>query len=138
MYTSTTQIRVRYADTDQMGYVYYGKYAEYYEVGRVEAMRSLGFTYADLEKRHKVLMPVAKLEIKYKRPAYYDDLLTIETDVLEMPDSFMEFETRIKNEEGNVINVGKVLLAFISDKGERLTVPPVLANPLKKYFNKEQ
>lgn len=135
MYTSTTKIRVRYADTDQMGYVYYGKYAEYYEVGRVEAMRALGFTYADLEKVHKVLMPVAKLEIKYRRPAYYDNLLTIETKVVEMPDSFMRFETNIYNEEGELINVGKVLLAFISDKGERLRVPAVLENPLKEYFN---
>lgn len=135
MYTSTTKIRVRYADTDQMGYVYYGKYAEYYEVGRVEAMRALGFTYADLEKVHKVLMPVAKLEIKYRRPAYYDNLLTIETNVVEMPDAFMRFETKIYNEEGELINIGKVLLAFISDKGERLRVPPVLENPLKQYFN---
>ena len=78
MYTATTQIRVRYGETDQMGYLYYGFYALYYEVGRAEAIRELGFTYRQLEEMG-VMMPVAELNAQYFRPALYDDLITVKT-----------------------------------------------------------
>ena len=83
MYTSETNIRVRYAETDQMGVVYYGNYAQYYEVGRVESIRQLGFSYADLEKTG-VIMPVVEMHSKYLRPALYDNLLTIKTTLKEL------------------------------------------------------
>jgi acyl-CoA thioester hydrolase len=74
------QIRARYAETDQMRFVYYGNYAQYFEVGRVEFLRSRGLSYKDLEAEG-VMMPVVELNIKYKRPAKYDDLLTIRSQV---------------------------------------------------------
>jgi len=78
LFTHSTQIRVRYGETDQMGFLYYGNYALYYEVGRAEAIRSLGFTYRQLEDMG-VMMPVVELNSQYFRPALYDDLITVET-----------------------------------------------------------
>ena len=73
-----TKVRVRYGETDQMGYCYYGNYAQYFEVGRVEALRSLGCSYKALEDQG-IMLPVSEYNVKYKRPAYYDDELTIQT-----------------------------------------------------------
>src|ERR1700761_2513306 len=84
MYESTTQVRVRYAETDQMNVVYYGNYAQYFEVGRVEAIRQLGFSYKDLEATG-IIMPVVEFTAKYLRPARYDDLLTIRTTIQDWP-----------------------------------------------------
>ncbi|MBP6403824.1 MAG: acyl-CoA thioesterase, partial [Bacteroidia bacterium] len=84
MYTSEIQVRVRYAETDQMGYVYYGNYAAYFEVARVEALRSLGFSYKKLEE-DGLMLPVLDFSVKYFKPAYYDDVLTIKTTIRELP-----------------------------------------------------
>ena len=93
MFTSTTEIRVRYGETDQMGYLYYGNYALYYEVGRTDAIRSLGLTYKALEEMG-VALPVAELHINYYRPAFYDDLITVKTMLKEMPEnSKIQFHT---------------------------------------------
>ena len=78
MYTTEVKIRVRYAETDRMGYVYYGNYATYFEVARVESLRNLGFSYRSLEDEG-ILLPVLDFSIRYRRPAYYDDELTIKT-----------------------------------------------------------
>ncbi|HRU61004.1 MAG TPA: thioesterase family protein, partial [Bacteroidia bacterium] len=78
MYQHETRFRVRYGETDRMGYVYYGNYATYYEVGRVEALRSLGFSYRSLEDSG-VLLPVSDFSVRYRKPAYYDDLLVLTT-----------------------------------------------------------
>ncbi|MDX2286967.1 MAG: thioesterase family protein [Bacteroidia bacterium] len=107
-----TQVRVRYGETDRMGYVYYGKYAEYFEVGRAELVRHLGIPYKYVEDRG-ILMPVAELDIRYKRPAYYDDLLTIRTSVPELPRSSFPTAYEIRNEAGELIVTGFVRLAFI-------------------------
>ena len=93
MFEHTHQLRVRYAETDQMAYVYYGNYAQYCEVGRVEAMRSLGLSYAKMEAEWGVMMPVMKMEMEFKRPAFYDELLTIVTTIPELPDKEIIFET---------------------------------------------
>jgi len=84
MYTHESQIRVRYGETDQMGYCYYGNYAQYYEVGRVEALRDLGFAYKSLEE-DGIMLPVLDFQIKYLKPAHYDDLLTIRTIIRKEP-----------------------------------------------------
>jgi len=86
MYAHEIQLRVRYGETDQMGYLYYGRYAEYYEVGRVELIRSLGLTYKDLEEQHGIWLPVASLDMRFVRPAYYDDLLTVRSELRKLPD----------------------------------------------------
>ena len=80
MYAYDTPIRVRYGETDQMGYLYYGHYAQYYEVGRVETIRSLGLSYKEMEDVHGIWLPVVSLEMRFVRPAHYDDLLTVHSD----------------------------------------------------------
>jgi acyl-CoA thioester hydrolase len=85
-----TTVRVRYGETDQMGYCYYGNYAQYLEIGRVEALRSIGIRYKDLEN-DGVMLPVLDFQIKYISPAKYDDLLTIETTIEEVTGSRIFF-----------------------------------------------
>ncbi|MDW3647653.1 MAG: thioesterase family protein [Bacteroidia bacterium] len=117
MISHETFVRVRYGETDQMAYVYYGKYAEYFEVGRVELIRSIGITYKEIEEKG-ILMPVADLEVHYKFPARYDELLKIKTTIPEKPRASFLTEYEIFNEEGKLVVTGKVKLAFF-DK-ERL------------------
>src|SRR5215471_16826613 len=98
MYESSTQLRVRYAETDQMNVVYYGNYAQYFEVGRVESIRQLGYTYKDMEASG-VIMPVVEMYVRYLRPATYDDLLTVKTKLRELPDGHrIEFFQDVYNE----------------------------------------
>jgi acyl-CoA thioester hydrolase len=113
VYISEIKIRVRYSETDQAGFVYYGNYAQYYEVGRVEALRQLGYTYKGLEESG-IVMPVLSMNIKYIRPAHYDDLLTIKTIIREAPVTRMNFEYEILNESGTLLNKGETTLVFIS------------------------
>ncbi len=112
MIEHVTHVRVRYADTDQMGYVYYGKYAEYFEVGRVELIRSLGISYREIEDRG-IMLPVASLEIHYLSPALYDELLTIKTIIPEIPRSSLLTEYEVIKPDQNLAVKGKVKLAFI-------------------------
>ena len=135
MYSSETQIRVRYAETDQMGVVYYGNYAQYYEVGRVEAIRQLGFAYADME-RTGVIMPVVEMHCKYLRPALYDNLLTVKTILKELPlHHKIEFHQEVYNEQGNLLNTGKVVLYFLEAKTmQRTTMPAAMKERLAVFF----
>lgn len=84
MFTTETQLRVRYAETDQMGVVYHSNYFPYFETARAESIRQLGFTYADMEKMG-IIMPVIEVQCRYLRPALYDDLLTIKVILKELP-----------------------------------------------------
>lgn len=135
MYESLTQVRVRYAETDQMNVVYYGNYAQYFEVGRVESIRQLGYTYKDMEASG-VIMPVVEFSIKYLRPATYDDLLTIKTTVRELPkDHRIEFFQEVYNEEGKMLTAGKVILFFLDASTRKKTVmPELLRKKLEPYF----
>jgi len=102
--TSKTQYRVRYADTDQMGVVYYGNYARLFEIGRTEMIREMGMPYMELEESG-IMMPVYSVESKYRDVIKYDELITIETTVREMPSARMEFFHRIFNEAGKLVNM---------------------------------
>lgn len=134
MYISETQIRVRYAETDQMGYVYYGNYPAYYEVGRTEALRQLGTTYHFLESKG-VMMPVASLSMKYIKPAKYDDLLTIKTIIKELPKMRMHFFYEVYNMDGELLNVGESVLAFVAVERMRpVACPDWLLEIFKKAF----
>ena len=125
------QIRVRYAETDQMRCVYYGNYAQYFEVGRVEFLRSRGLSYKDLEAEG-VMMPVVELNIKYKRPAKYDDLLTIRSQVAALTDKRVVFKQEVFSESDKLLTEGKVELAFIDSK----TMRPINCPPhLREMFN---
>src|SRR5688572_29427719 len=118
MYVSETTIRVRYGETDQMGYVYYGNYAMYYEVGRVESLRQLGLTYKSLEEMG-IMMPVLENHSRYKMPARYDELLTVRTTIKEMPGTRITFFYEICNEEKGLVNEGETQLVFIDMKTNR-------------------
>ncbi|OEK03310.1 thioesterase [Roseivirga sp. 4D4] len=135
MYSASTQIRVRYAETDQMSYVYYGNYAMYYEVGRVEALRQLGFQYKSLEEQG-IMMPVHDLQCKYLSPAKYDELLTVKVIIRELPKVRMIFEYEVLNEEGTLVNEGKTTLVFINMETNRpCRAPEALTEVLKPYFS---
>lgn len=130
-----TKARVRYGETDQMGYLYYGNYALYYEVGRVELIRSLGLTYKILEEEHGILMPVVSMNCRYVRPALYDELLTISTSLRKMPENFITFHHEIRNEAGKLLNGGSVRLCFINSVSNKsIPAPEYLTQKLKKYF----
>ena len=137
MLSQKVSIRVRYAETDQMGYVYYGNYATYYEVARVECLRNLGFSYKIMEEQG-IMMPVVENSSKYIRPAKYDDLLTIKIFVKEMPSKRITFEYEIYNEREKLINLGVTILAFVNMKnGRACDAPESIIALLKPFFNGE-
>ena len=135
MYVSTTQTRVRYGETDQMGIVYYGNYAQYFEVGRVESMRQLGYSYKEMEA-DGVILPVVELHIKYLRSAVYDDLLTIKTTLQEIPhDHRITFLQEVFNEAGKLLTSGHVVLYFLDNITRKRTImPKELKDKLAPYF----
>lgn len=123
MFTFKCNIRVRYGETDQMGYVYYGNYAEYYEVARVEMLRSLGTSYKDMEN-NGVMMPVLDLYCKYIKPGRYDENLTITVSIKEKPGIRIKFHYEIHNEQEELINIGETTLVFVDMKSGRPCPPP--------------
>ena len=135
MYTSETQIRVRYGETDQMGFLYYGHYALYYEVGRAEAIRQLGFTYRELEELG-IQMPVVELHVQYLRAALYDDLITVRTILKELPDGTkVQFHTELYNEAGTLLNKGVTTLLFYDPKAKKkVAIHPELHSRLAPFF----
>ena len=134
MFTSEIKVRVRYSETDRMGYVYYGNYAGYFEVGRVEALRQLGLNYKDLEEGG-IMLPVYEFGIKYLKPAHYDDLLTIRTSITEMPGASIHFGYETLNEAGELINVGNTSLVFINrETSKPVGAPKDFLEMLEKYF----
>lgn len=134
MFQAETQIRVRYAETDQMGYVYYGNYAMYFEVARVEALRSIEFSYKKMEEEG-VMMPVLEQTTKYLRPGKYDELLTIKTSIKEMPGIRIAFEYEVFNESEELITIGKTILTFLKKDTHKPSRPPqYLLDLLKPYF----
>ena len=139
MYTSETQIRVRYAETDQMNVVYHGNYAQYFEVGRVESIRQLGLSYKDMEAMG-VIMPVIEWTAKFLRPAHYDDLLTVRTTLNELPSNHrIEFIQEVFNAQGKLLTTGKVLLYFLKAATmEKTTMPPYLFDKLSPFFKEEK
>lgn len=137
MVKSETTVRVRYGETDQMGFVYYGVYAQYYEVGRVEAMRSLGFSYKEMEEAG-VLMPVINLNIHYKKPAKYDDEVRIVTTVKEIPSLRITFHYECYNQSDELLNTGHVTLVFIDKVKNKPMQPPLwFLDAFMKRFNFE-
>lgn len=136
MYTHEVQIRVRYGETDQMGYLYYGNYAEYFEVGRVELIRSLGMSYKALEEEHGIWLPVVSLEMRFVRPAYYDDLLTVRSTLREIPDDHITFHVEILNEKRKLVNSGRVRLCFFDAKAKKVVqAPEYLLEKMRPFFN---
>ena len=135
MFVFDHQIRVRYAETDQMGYVYYGNYAAFYEIARTEMLRSTGISYRELEEMG-VMLPVAEMKTKYLKPGKYDDLITIRVTIRQKPAVRIIFEYELFNEEGELLNQGETTLVFVNMKKNRPCMPPqVFLDKMSKYFN---
>lgn len=117
------QVRVRYAETDQMGVVYHGNYAQYFEMGRVEWLRNLGVSYKWMEE-NGVMLPVVSLSMNYKKPARYDDLLTVRTLFKSQTSVKIEFDYEIVNEKGELLTIGNSVLVFVDMKTGRPVLPP--------------
>ena len=123
MYISEVRIRTRYAETDQMGYIYYGHYAQYFEVARVEALRNLGMSYKELELRG-IMMPVISYNINFLKPALYDENLNIVTKISEMPGVRIKFDYETYNEKGELLNSASTTLVFVNKERNKPCQPP--------------
>ncbi len=132
MKNTLTQIRVRYGETDQMGVVYYGNYAQYLEQGRTEWLRALGFSYKWMEA-NEVQLPVVHFSIDYKQPAFYDDLLTIKTTLKQIPTVKIEFNYEIYNESKQLLATATTVLVFVNGTTKKLMkAPDYLLEKLKE------
>lgn len=123
LFDNQTKLRVRYGETDQMGYCYYGNYAQYFEVGRVEAMRSVGMSYREMEERG-IMLPVSDFSVKYHAPARYDDELTITTSIVAVKGARLLFDYTIHNEKGDLVAKAHTTLVFVSVDTMRPTKAP--------------
>jgi acyl-CoA thioester hydrolase len=136
MYVTETTVRVRYGETDRMGYVYYGVYAAYYEVARVEALRALGTSYRQMEDSG-LLLPVRDYSIRYYHPAFYDDQLLIKTTIPELPSARIRFLYESYNESGTLINSGTTTLVFVqAATGKPCPAPDDFLRRLKGFFSR--
>ena len=134
MYEFNVKLRVRYAETDQMGYCYYGNYAQYFEVGRVELLRSLGISYKKIEEMGFAL-PVVNFNINYKAPALYDDEVIIKTIVKEIPTAKITFNYETFNNVGDLLNIGEVVLVFVNrDTKKPCIAPDIIKNKFIKVL----
>ena len=136
MFITETQIRVRYAETDQMGVVYHSNYFLYFESARAESIRQLGFTYAGMEKMG-IVMPVVDVHCRYVRPAVYDDLITIKTTLKELPVHHkIVFHHEIFNEKNELLAAGRIILNFTDAKSMKpAKMPFQLMEKLQYYFS---
>ncbi len=134
MFVSEVKIRVRYGETDRMGYVYYGNYAEYFEVARVEALRELGMNYKDMEDSG-IMLPVYTFSVKYMKPAFYDDMLTVKTSIKEIPKARITFLHEIYNQKKELLNTGEVTLVFIDTKSNKpVGAPQDFLDKITKFY----
>jgi acyl-CoA thioester hydrolase len=134
MYVAETKIRVRYGETDQMGVVYHGNYALFFEIARTEALRQIDITYKELEQ-NGVMMPVVNLNINYKRPAKYDDLLTIKAYFRQAPTVKAVIDYEVFNEQQELLSTGESTLVFVDMATNKVTrCPDLLADKFAPYF----
>ena len=129
------EVRVRYAETDQMGVVYHSNYMNFLELGRVEWLRSLGYSYAELEKKG-VLLPVVHVDLNYRFPARYDELIRVETEVSSIGKSSIEFSSQLYNENDTLLLEGKVKLVCLNaDTFKPISIPADLRNLMDEVTN---
>ena len=130
------EVRVRYSETDQMGVVYHGNYLPYFEIGRVEWLRNKGISYKSMEE-NGIGLPIVSLTLNYKKPARYDDLLTIKTTFKSQSSVKIEFECEIANDKNELLTTAYFLLVFVDMKTGRPTVPPQYINELLEKIGNE-
>jgi acyl-CoA thioester hydrolase len=136
-YKHAAHVRVRYGETDQMGYCYYGNYAQFFEVGRVEAMRNLGCSYKKIED-NGIMLPVAEFSVKYLQPAYYDDLLRIETQIVSLQGAALLFNYALYNESNVLLANASTKLIFVDKQSMRPIKPPQFFVELIQSFCHEK
>jgi len=135
MFTHQIKFRVLYSDTDKMGYMYYGQYAKYLEMGRVEAMRNLNLSYKSMEESG-VMMPVLNLNVKYIKPLFYDDEVTLVTKVFKMPDTRIHFQYDLLNPRGELSTVAETTLVFVDcESGKPCLIPSNFKTKIEPYFS---
>ena len=135
MFSNSSHLRIRYSETDQMGYCYYGNYAQFFEIGRVETLREIGVSYKELEARG-IMLPVVDLNVKYLRPALYDDLIEIKTYLNKVPGVKIEFDYEIYNEKKELLTTGSTTLVFISSKTMKpIQAPQDLIDKIKAHLD---
>jgi acyl-CoA thioester hydrolase len=132
----TTELRVRYAETDQMGIVYYANYLVWFEIGRVELMRSLGLAYSQLEREHQCILPVIEASCRYRSPARYDDEILIETRPSLLRESVIKFAYRIlrkapEGQDAAVLAEGETVHVVCDDQMKRKPLPAKYAAALR-------
>lgn len=138
MIEKSISVRVRYAETDRMGYVYYGNYAVYFEVARVEMLRELGLSYKQLEDSG-IILPVMDYSIQFKKPAFYDDVLTIKTYIRKKPTARIVFDYETLNEDGILLNTAQVTLVFVNKATGKPMLPTTEFNEVFiPYFIEEK
>ena len=134
MFENSSHLRIRYSETDQMGYCYYGNYAQFFEIGRVELLRKIGLSYKELEERG-IMLPVIDLNIKYLRPALYDDLIEIKTYLKKIPGVKIQFDYEIYNEKKELLTKGTTTLVFISSETMKpIQAPKDLIDKISVHF----
>lgn len=137
MIETKSTLRVRYAETDKMGVVYHANYAIYFEMARTEMFRQIGLPYTQMEA-DGIMLPLVDLHINYKRPAHYDDLLTVVTQLREMPGVRIRFDYSIFNQEDQLLVDGYTTLAFIDTMRNRPTrIPENVRAGLSRFFEND-
>ena len=133
----STQIRVRYKDTDQMGIMHHSNYIVLYEQARTEWLREMGLTYAEIERRG-VMSPIIEVHSRYHYPAFYDELLTVKVKMEQMPTARLVVDAEVYNPDGKLINTGSVTLGFMSAETRRpCRVPEWFLSALEEYMAKQ-
>ena len=133
----STQIRVRYKDTDQMGIMHHSNYVVLYEQARTEWLRAMGLTYAEIERRG-VMSPIIEVHSRYHYPAFYDEVLTVKVSIDEMPTARLIVASEVYNEAGKLINTGSVTLGFMNSTTRRpCRVPEWFTEALEEYIAKQ-
>jgi acyl-CoA thioester hydrolase len=132
MIENEIKLRIRYGETDRMGYAFYGNYATYFEVARAETLRKLGINYKELEDSG-IILPVLDYKIRYRKPAFYDDEIIIKTRISEMPKVRFHFAYETFNAKGELLNEAETTLVFFSKKTQK---PVLIPNDLKQKLEK--
>lgn len=131
--TTETNVRVRYGETDQMGVVYHGNYAQYFEIARIEWLEQLGFSYKKMEMEG-VMLPVVSLNTQFKKPAVFDDILTIRTRLSRSPSVKIEFDYELFNQKGELLTTGSTILVFVSSETRKpMKCPEDMLKRIKSY-----
>jgi len=137
MITSVNEIQIRYDEVDKMGYVYHGNYAKYFHISRTELLRKLGLNDKKLED-HNIILPIIEMNIKYIKPVYYDDIITITTFLLNIPDSRMKFRHEVRNINDDVINEANSTVVFVDMKTRMpMRAPEFIVDKITPYFENE-